>query len=239
MQILDGDESTVSISAGEVTVEEFGTPVAVEVVLTAQPQPEEGKNPNTASVQVDFLVASGYCVDPTRGRNYTLGCSEDSDCPDTGMNCNVDATIRVNPPRLSFGTSDWNIPRKVVITAFGDDVDEDEFSVLVYASVQSTDLLFNGPNAIVRFGGKDVPDDALTVTIKDRNEAGFTLSPEQLYVQEGSLEGSVFSVSLDSKPWTTVSVVLNEIAVGGSASSLALYQIPCNFHHQIGILRSA
>ena len=193
----------------------------MEVVLTAN-RSQRGRNPNTAMVDVSFLVASGVCVDPASGPNYALGCSKDADCPNADMSCNVDTTVRVTPSQLKFTSDDWNVPQKVMIAAFGDDVSEPDFSVQIFASAISTDVNYDGTNAVFRFGGKTSPDNAIVAQIKDRNVPGYSISPEKVYLQEGSSEGGVFSINLETKPWTSVEVWIDEISTSAGVKTLTV-----------------
>lgn len=114
-----------------------------------------------------------------------------------------DAQLKpVTPTQLVFTAQTWNITQTVILTAFDDDIDENDFhtGTLVHTVV----------SADPDYGGRLVP--AVVVTILDDDTAGVIVAPVALTIEEGA--GATYSVRLASEPTTTVTIALTQTPAG-------------------------
>ncbi|MBF2759046.1 MAG: hypothetical protein ISN28_02060 [Ectothiorhodospiraceae bacterium AqS1] len=103
--------------------------------------------------------------------------------------------ISLSPGSLTFGVSDWNIPKTVTASAAeDDDVEEDVADVSLTASGAG-------------YGGIT---GSLKITVTDSGTPGLTLSSTKVTIDEGS--DGVFTVKLATQP--SAAVTLSLIAVG-------------------------
>ena len=85
----------------------------------------------------------------------------------------VASRIKVEPSVLTFTQGSWNSPQMVTVSAPEDDIDHDN----VPAEVMHT----------MSGGGYDDTTAAVSVTIRDNDQRGITLTPRALEIVQNSL----------------------------------------------------
>ncbi len=95
----------------------------------------------------------------------------------------------VSPNILAFTTANWNIPRRVTVTAVEDDDTDDETVMLSFFSDNGSQLT---PQPVV-------------ITITDNDMVGVTLSSTALTVTEGRTAS--YTIRLNTPPSATVSIL--------------------------------
>ena len=101
-----------------------------------------------------------------------------------------DPSLTVAPPSLTFVAADWDRPQTVTVTAADDD-DAADATVTVTHAVTGAD-----------YGG--VKAESVTVQVLDDDEREVLLSPQEVFLDEGS--DTHYTVMLGSKPTGTVTV---------------------------------
>ena len=101
-----------------------------------------------------------------------------------------DPSLTVAPPSLTFVAADWDLPQTVTVTAADDD-DAADATVTVTHAVTEAD-----------YG--DVKAESVTVQVLDDDERTVLLSPQEVFLDEGS--DTHYTVMLGSKPTGTVRV---------------------------------
>ena len=101
-----------------------------------------------------------------------------------------DRDVTVSPARLSFTAADWNQPQPVTVAA-ADDADGADDRAELRHSASGAD-----------YGG--VAGGAVTVTVRDDDPRGVTVSPPAVQLREGGR--TTYTVVLDTRPTGTVRI---------------------------------
>ena len=142
-------------------------------------------------------AASAYAVvlktEPTGTVTITLDGLEDA----------REQSLEVSPTSLTFTQRNWNIPQDVTVRAAEDD-DGTAAPVTLMHTV-------NGGG----YAGVMALD--VTVTIRDNDTAGLTVTPDRLEITQGS--SRTYTVTLNTKPTGNVTVAISPASSGGVTAS--------------------
>ena len=156
-------------------------------------------------------AASSYTVvlttEPTGTVTVTLG--------GLGLADANDESLVVNPTTLTFTQRNWNIPQEVTLRAAEDDDG-------AHGSVTLTHGLNGGG-----YGDGDVTALDVTVTVRDNDTAGLTVTPTRLQIAQGS--SRTYTVALNTKPTANVEVTVASGDSGVTASPTPLDFTPDNW----------
>ncbi|MEG4142117.1 DUF4347 domain-containing protein [Microcoleus sp. Pol7_B1] len=114
-----------------------------------------------------------------------------------GLNTDNVAEGTVSTNSLTFTPANWNIPQPVTVTGVEDSsADGDIDYKIVTAAAVSTDVNYNN---------RDVAD--VSITNKDNDTAGISITPTQTTATEGGANGS-YEIELMSQPIAPVTITL-------------------------------
>ncbi len=161
-----------------------------------------GVTPPAVTVSVTDNDAVGFVVSPpalalNEGETveFTVRLATEPTGSVTRSLTIIGSVVEVVPRVLSFGSSTWNIPQTVMVTAVEDGDADDETVALAlhdnFSSDQTYARLFEFPGP--------------AITITDNDTAGFTLSPTTLTVTEGRTAS--YNIRLGTRPSATVSIL--------------------------------
>ncbi len=217
-QILEGDETivvTLGLNFGGSNAE-LGTTISQTITLT------------------DDEVA-GFTIDPMTSEICEDGCGNSFDIQldaqpindvvidFTASSANYDLNdFSVSPASVTFTNSNWNTPQEVNFDSVDNDIDANDGTVNIVASVNdgSSDNGFDG-----------VADQTVVVTITDDDDAGVTVdNPTGITVTEDGANGA-FSVVLDSEPTSNVVIDVSSSDTGAvTVSNNSLTFTPGNWN---------
>ena len=147
-----------------------------------------------------------------RRQNYTIELDSE---PTSDVTVTVDlpanAGFTVNPGTITFTPQTWG-PKYVYVRGNQDDDAADEPPATIAHTVISTDTLYNGAAA-----------GSVSVTIKDDETAGVTISESTLGIEEGATV--TYTVVLDTAPTGDVTVTIG----GATDNDLALDKTSLTF----------
>ena len=109
----------------------------------------------------------------------------------------AEGDISVSPRTVGFSTSNWNTPKTVRVTLSEDDDADDDKLVTLEHAVTSRDTDYD-----------EVSVSNVTVTPKDNDQRGVTVTPTSLTIAAGS--SGTYRVRLNTKPTAPVRVVVND-----------------------------
>ncbi len=173
-----------------------------------------GLTPPAVTVGVTDNDMAGVTVTPTtldmnEGETgiYTLMLTSQpaNDVVITVASGDADAAS-VNPGTLTFTGANWNVARMVTVTGEQDDDANNEVSVRLTHTAESTDATYNG-NAVTIAG--------VTVNVDDNDTAGVTLNASTLEVSEGGSGG--YTLMLETRPMTDVTIMV--VATGDTGAA--------------------
>ncbi len=217
------DPQTVEVKAGEDNDAESDAVVTLthaasgggyngvtagEVAVTITENDEKGVRVTPRALTVtEGGASSRYTValttEPTGTVTITLG----------GLAAARAQSLMVSPTLLTFTARNWNVPQVVTVSASEDDDGTAESVTLTHA---------------VNGGGYDavMPLD-VTVTIRENDEAGLTVTPTLLQITEGS--SRTYTVALNTKPSDDVTITVSAGGTGVTASPSPLRFTPDNW----------
>ncbi|MEG4202206.1 Calx-beta domain-containing protein, partial [Microcoleus sp. Pol12A5] len=115
--------------------------------------------------------------------------------PNADVKLNFDTGSQINPiSEINLNSTNWNIGKKITVTATDDSIAEGTHSGKIGHAVTSSD-----PN----YSGTAVQD--VTVGITDNDTAGVSISPTSTTATEGGATGS-YTVKLNTQPKADVSL---------------------------------
>ena len=192
--------------------------VAGEVTVTITENDTKGVRVTPRALTVnEGGASSGYTValttQPTGTVTITLGGLADASAQ----------SLLVNPTSLTFTARNWNLPQRVTVSASEDDDGSGGDVTLTHT---------------VRGGGYDSTGDPpdmppevtvlpVTVTVRDNDMVGVTVTPMQLEIVQNS--SRTYTVVLNTKPTGDVQVSVNGEPVGVTVSPSPLTFTPANW----------
>ncbi len=117
----------------------------------------------------------------------------------------------VNPRTLTFTDANWNVARTVMVTGEEDDDANNEVSVRLTHTAESTDAAYNGNTVTIA---------EVTVNVDDNDTAGVAVSQTALTLGEG--ETGNYTLMLTSQPREDVRITLDNDGTGAVSVSPAL-----------------
>ena len=162
--------------------------IAGSVSVTVTDDDSVGVTVSKTSLDIEEGDSATYTVvldsEPTGSVTVTIGGVADNDLtPDTTS--------------LTFTDQDWDVEQEVTVTAAQDDDAVDEPQVTITHTVSSPDAdEYDGVIA-----------GSVSVTVKDDDTVGVTISKTSLDIEEGN--SAAYTVALDSEPTGSVTVTVN------------------------------
>ena len=167
------------------------------------------KDDDTAGVSI---WPSSLSVGEGRRQNYTIELdSEPTSDVTVTLDLPANAGFTVNPGTITFTPQTWG-PKYVYVRGNQDDDAADEPPATIAHTVISTDTLYSGAAA-----------GSVSVTIKDDETAGVTISESTLGIEEGATV--TYTVVLDTAPTGDVTVTIG----GATDNDLALDKTSLTF----------
>ncbi|MBN2145894.1 MAG: hypothetical protein JW726_00845 [Anaerolineales bacterium] len=159
----------------------------VEVTINDNDTAGISAAPTTVSISEDGLTAV-----------YSIQLDSQ---PTGSVTVRITQSVQVTtvPIQVTFGTSTWDDPQEVTVSAVNDDIDEGNHISQIAHTSESTDPLYNGLSFEV------------TAQIADNDFAGITVQPTDLDLSEGSASVP-YTVVLDSEPTQPVTISLSHNA---------------------------
>ena len=137
-------------------------------------------------------------VDEENSETYTLVLdSQPSGTVTVSLSVVGNSDVTISPPSLTFKPNEWDVPQEVTVEAEADDDAVDDTATVRHSA--------GGAD----YGRVQVAD--MTVTVRDTDTRGVTLSASDVQVREGGRK--TYTVVLDTQPTGTVTVT-PALAVG-------------------------
>ena len=137
-------------------------------------------------------------VDEENSETYTLVLdSQPSGTVTVSLSVVGNSDVTISPPNLTFKPNEWDVPQEVTVEAEADDDAVDDTATVRHSA--------GGAD----YGRVQVAD--MTVTVRDTDTRGVTLSAPDVQVREGGRK--TYTVVLDTQPTGTVTVT-PALAVG-------------------------
>ncbi len=184
----------------------YGDGEAASVSVTVTDDDVKGLTLSPATLTVAEGGTGTYTValnsEPTGSVTVTVASSNGNATVDT------DPATTGDQPTLTFTTGNWSAPQTVTVTGLDDDIDN---------ASNLTATISNAPSG----GGYDRDDAAsLSVTVRNDDVKGVTLSATRLTVDEG--ESGTYTVVLDSEPTGSVTVAVASSNGNAAVNSASL-----------------
>ncbi len=191
----------VRVSAGD-----DATPGTGSVTHTVAAADTDYSAESAGSVALDIKdnAVDGVAVSPTvlevlegTSESYTIVLTQK---PDKNVSIKISGAaddVSVSPSSMTFSTTNWSKERKVTVNVRSDDDGSDDPPITLTHEVTSEDTEYDGL----------VPS-PVTVTPKDDDPLGVTVTPTSLTVAAGSL--GTYTVKLDTQPLDAVTVAVND-----------------------------
>ena len=198
--------------------------VAGEVTVTITENDTKGVRVTPRALTVnEGGASSSYTValttEPTGTVTVTLG----------GLAYAREHSLMVNPTSLTFTARNWNIPQRVTVSA-----SEDDDGSSAYKDAESSKRDVITLTHTVRGGGYDSTGDLpevtvlpVTVTVRDNDMVGVTVTPRQLEIVQNS--SRTYTVVLNTKPTGNVQVSVTGEPGGVTVSPSPLTFTPANW----------
>ena len=151
------------------------------------------KDPDVADVAVS---PTAFTITEGESKNYSVVLTRAPTHSVTVKISGYEGDISVSPRSLNFSTSNWNTSKTVKVTLAQDDDANDDRPVTLEHDVTSTDPAYDG---------KSIP---VTVTPRDDDQEGVTITPTSLTIGAGS--SGTYRVKLNTRPTDSVRVVVDE-----------------------------
>ena len=188
----------------------------------------------TVTVTDDDAVAAGVTVDPmTLSVLEADGTADYTLVLDTAPTADVTIAVAsdtvtaatVSSASLTFTPANWNTAQTVTVTGVNDDVDNP-------SDERTASLSHTAASADGDYSGGAITIASVTVTVTDDDDAGVTVDPLALTVDEaGSNTTADYTLVLDTVPTADVTIaVASDTVTAATVSSASLTFTPANWN---------
>ncbi len=152
-------------------------------------------DPDVVRVVVDPRVVTVDEGDATGG-SYAVVLSGGQPTGDVKVTVagNDDTDVSVQPATLTFGTTDWNMPQTVTVTAAEDDDKDSDTVILTH---EASGGGYNGVSMA-----------AVSVRVRDNDIPGVAVDRQVVTIDEGDSTGDTYAVVLTGRPSGSVTITV-------------------------------